>query len=150
MAYNQEDRIKVPRFSETNGFYTTRERSEMMAKIRSKHTKPEIILRKVLFGLGIRYRISPSHIPGRPDIWIQKYKIAIFVDGEFWHGKDWEKCKVKSNIDFWEAKIQRNRQRDKEVNRALLEQAIVVFRFWSKEIKSDLGQCLGRILEKLE
>lgn len=75
-----------------------------MAKIRSKQTKPEIILRKVLFDLGIRYRISLLHFPGRPDSWILKFKLAIFVDGEFWYGKAWEKDSVKSNIEFWDAK----------------------------------------------
>ena len=89
MDYKQKP-IIVPKFNEDNGFYTTPERSKMMSGIRGKNTKPEILLRKALLALGYRYRINVKKLPGKPDIALGKFKLAIFVDGEFWHGHDWE------------------------------------------------------------
>ena len=143
----EEQKIKVPRFNEASGFYTTKKRSKIMSKIRGKNTKPELRFRKALWRKGIRYRIN-SKLPGKPDISIKKYKLVIFIDGEFWHGYNWNERKltVKSNRRFWIPKIERNMQRDREVNRQLGDLGFTVYRFWSKEIKKDLDKCINDIM----
>ncbi|WP_108425201.1 very short patch repair endonuclease [Flagellimonas amoyensis] len=149
--YSQE-RIKVPRFNEESGFYTTPERSKIMGKIRGKNTKPELAFRKALWEAGYRYRIDYKKLTGKPDIALKKYKTVIFIDGEFWHGYNWEerKHKIKTNREFWIAKIERNIQRDEEVNDALDEKGYKVFRFWETEVKKDLDRCLEEVLTHLE
>jgi len=144
----EEPKIKVPRFNEASGFYTTKKRSKIMSKIRGKNTKPELLFRKALWKKGVRYRIDNKKLPGKPDVSIQKYKLAIFIDGEFWHGYNWDerKLNIKSNRDFWIPKIERNLQRDREVNRELMDMGYTVFRFWEKEIKNDLNKCINDVL----
>lgn len=148
----QQERIKVPRFNEESGFYTTPERSKIMGKIRGKNTKPELAFRKALWEAGYRYRIDYKKLTGKPDIALKKYKTVIFIDGEFWHGYNWEerKDKIKTNREFWIAKIERNIQRDEEVNDALDEMGYKVFRFWETEVKKDLDRCLDEVLTHLE
>ena len=147
MSY-EDNKIKVPRFNEASGFYTTKKRSKIMSKIRSKNTKPELLFRKALWKEGVRYRVDSKKLPGKPDVSIQKYKLAIFIDGEFWHGYNWDerKDKIKSNRGFWVPKIERNMQRDLEVNRQLNTMGYTVFRFWEKEIKSELNKCINDVL----
>ncbi len=144
----EEEIIKVPRFSEDSGFYTTKKRSKIMSKIRGKNTKPELLFRKALWKKGIRYRVDSKKLPGKPDISIIKYKLAIFIDGEFWHGYNWPERKevLKSNRGFWIPKIERNMQRDREVNHQLEEMGFTVFRFWTNEIKNNLNKCINDIL----
>ncbi|PHN94875.1 very short patch repair endonuclease [Maribacter sp. 6B07] len=141
--YKQE-RIKVPRFIEESGFYTTPQRSKIMSKIRGKNTKPELAFRKALYAAGYRYRIDYKKLIGKPDIALPKYKTVIFIDGEYWHGKNWEerKPKIKTNRDFWIAKIERNIQRDQEVNQELKRLGYTIFRFWETQVKKDLENCL--------
>ena len=149
MSANYEDnKIKVPRFNEESGFYTTKKRSKIMSKIRGKNTKPELLFRKALWKKGVRYRVDNKKLPGKPDVSIQKYKLAIFIDGEFWHGYNWDERKdnIKSNRGFWVPKIERNMQRDREVNRQLNNMGYTVFRFWEKEIKNELNKCINDIL----
>lgn len=152
MAKYPENIIKVPRFEEANGFYTTKARSALMSKIRSKETKPEIKLRKVLWNLGLRYRKNVKKLPGSPDIVISKYKLVVFVDGEFWHGYNWEekKKKIKSNRNFWIPKIERNIQRDKTNNKILTEKGWKVFHFWDSQIKKEFAKCLLQIIEYID
>jgi DNA mismatch endonuclease, patch repair protein len=147
----QQDTIQVPRFSEANGFYTTRERSGLMSRIKAQNTKPEIKLRKVLWALGLRYRKNVKSLPGKPDIVLRKYKLVIFIDGEFWHGSNWKekKEKIKSNRDFWIPKIERNIQRDREVNEQLNALGYTVIRFWEQQVKKDLNWCINLVLEKV-
>lgn len=144
----EEEKIKVPRFNEESGFYTTKKRSKMMGKICGKNTKPELLFRKALWKKGIRYRVDSKKLPGKPDISIIKYKLAIFIDGEFWHGYNWTERKetLKSNKGFWVPKIERNMQRDREVNHQLEEMGFTVFRFWTNEIKHNLDKCINDIL----
>jgi DNA mismatch endonuclease (patch repair protein) len=144
----QEPKIKVPRFNEESGFYTTKKRSKIMSKIRGKNTKPELLFRKALWKKGVRYRVDNKKLPGKPDVSIQKYKLAIFIDGEFWHGYNWDERKgnIKSNRGFWVPKIERNMQRDREVNRQLNTMGYTVFRFWEKEIKKELNTCINDVL----
>ena len=148
MIYEEEDKIKVPRFNEESGFYTTKKRSRMMSKIRGKNTKPEMLFRKALWKEGVRYRVDSKQLPGKPDVSIKKYRLAVFIDGEFWHGYNWPERQntIKSNRAFWIPKIERNMQRDREVNQQLKEMGYTVFRFWSKEIKDDLDKCVKDIL----
>lgn len=152
MDYNQEKPIKVPRFSEEEGFYTTKQRSRQMSKIRGKDTKPELLLRKALWAEGWRYRKDYKKLKGKPDIAMPRYKTAIFIDGEFWHGYDWKNRKqsIKSNRKFWIPKIERNMQRDREVNAFLEQKGYTVFRFWSKDVLKNLEGCLTKITAHLE
>ena len=153
MAKNySEERIKVPRFNEESGFYTTPERSKIMGKIRGKNTKPELAFRKALYASGYRYRVDYKKLIGKPDIVLNKYKTAIFIDGEYWHGYNWKerKPKVKTNREFWIAKIERNIQRDKEVNAELEQLGYKVFRFWETEVKKELDLCLAKVIAHLQ
>lgn len=131
---------------------TKEQRRKNMQAIQSKDTSIEIILRKSLWQQGIRYRKNYSKLPGKPDIAITKYKIAVFCDNEFWHGMDWEinKYKIKSNQDYWFPKIERNMQRDKEVNKRLRELGWTVLRFWGKDIQKNMPGCIKKIIETVE
>ena len=146
-----EEKIKVPRFNEESGFYTTPQRSKIMSKIRGKNTKPELVFRKALYAAGYRYRIDYKKLIGRPDLVLKKYKTVIFIDGEYWHGHNWSerKPKIKTNREFWIAKIERNMQRDREVNTELKLLGYQVFRYWETEIKKDLERCLSEVVTHL-
>lgn len=147
-----EERIKVPRFNEESGFYTTPKRSKIMSKIRGKNTQPELAFRRALYAAGYRYRVDYKKLIGKPDIALKKYKTVIFIDGEYWHGFNWDerKPKIKTNREFWIAKIERNMQRDAEVNEELNRQGYKVFRFWETEIKKELDRCLKEVLVHLQ
>ncbi len=123
-----------------------------MSKIRGKNTKPEMLFRKALHKKGVRYQVDSRSLPGRPDVSIKKYKLAIFIDGEFWHGYNWEerKTKLKSNREFWIPKIERNMQRDHEVNAQLENMGFTVFRFWESEIKKNLKTCINDVMVYLQ
>ena len=144
-----EPKINVPRFSEEAGFYTSPQRSFNMSRIRGKNTKPEKLLKKALWHAGIRYKSNKQKLPGKPDISLIKYKMVIFVDGAFWHGHDWEnrKSTIKSNRDFWIPKIERNMQRDREINHYYQSKGWTVLRFWDFEVKGELGSCVKRVVD---
>lgn len=146
-----EFQIKVPRFEEALGFYTTPQRSATMAKIRSKDTKPELAFRKALWKAGVRFRVHFKGIPGRPDISNRSKKFVVFIDGEFWHGHDWKnkRSSILTNRAFWIPKIERNMQRDRQINYTLSNMGFKVFRFWQKEVEENLGVCLMQILRHL-
>lgn len=131
--------------------HTPTQRSKNMRAIKSKGTKDEVRLAKALWHLGYRYRKNNKTVFGKPDLTFKKYKIAIFVDSEFFHGKDWgtEKDRIKSNSEFWQKKIERNIQRDIEVNNYLSGQSWKVIRFWSKEVKKDLNTCINVIQKEI-
>lgn len=141
------NRVKVPRFNEEAGFYATNRSSNVMKKIKSQNSKAEILLRQSLWNQGFRYRTSNSKIVGKPDIVFLKRKIAIFIDGDFWHGFEWGKKKktLKSNRKYWIPKIERNIQRDSEVNTLLENQGWRVLRFWEHQVLNDLDSCLLEI-----
>ena len=107
----------------------------------------EIKLRKALYKKGYRYRKNFKGLPGKPDIVLTKYKIAIFCDSEFWHGYDWEhrKFDFKSRQDFWIPKIERNMERDKEVDRELKALGWKTLRFWGNDINKNLDECIKTI-----
>lgn len=130
---------------------TPQQRSNIMRAIRSKNTKDEIRLAKALWHLGYRYRKNDKTVFGTPDLTFKKLKIAIFVDSEFFHGKDWEtqKNRVKTNVEFWQKKIERNRQRDIEVNKYLESHHWKVLRFWSEQIEKNLEDCVAAIQSEI-
>lgn len=146
----EENTIKVPRFEESAGFYTTKQRSKIMAKIKGSNSKPELLLRRALWSANIRFRLHCNNLPGKPDLMIAKYQLVIFIDGDFWHGHQWHKRKPKANRDFWIPKIERNMQRDQFVNTALKELGYVVMRFWEHEIKQNLAACVNQVKLYLE
>ena len=126
---------------------TKEQRRKNMQAVKSKGSKIETLLAKELWKRGHRYRRNNKTVFGKPDLSFKKYKIAIFVDSEFWHGKDWEERKKdhKSNEDFWHKKIERNIERDKEVNDFLLKTGWQVLRFWGRQIETELVNCVQKI-----
>lgn len=123
-----------------------------MKQVKNKDSKIEIMLRRELWSRGIRYRKNVKTITGKPDIAFIGKKIAVFIDGEFWHGYNWEvrKNDFKTNREFWIPKIERNMERDKEVTKALQESGWTVIRFWGNEIKKNVIQCADIIQKELE
>ena len=127
---------------------TPEQRRKNMQHIRSKDTSIEIKLRKALWHEGIRYRKNYKALPGKPDIAITKYRIAVFCDSSFWHGRDFEKKKpVATNHQYWDAKIRRNMERDNEVNQQLRAAGWTVLRFWDIDINKSLDECINTIIE---
>lgn len=130
---------------------TPAQRHKNMRNIKSKDTDIEMLLRKELWKHGFRFRKNYSKLPGKPDIVLTKFKIAIFCDGEFFHGKDWEVLRPKlensRNGDYWISKISRNIERDNKINKMLLSAGWTVIRFWGDEIKKDVNGCVKVIEE---
>ena len=127
--------------------------SNNMRKIHSKDTSIELQLRKALWHKGYHYRKNYNALPGSPDIVLTKYKIAIFCDSEFFHGKDWEILKLRlekgKNPDFWIKKIERNRNRDFENDRKLLFLGYTVLHFWGQDITKHTDECVHAIEEAI-
>lgn len=125
--------------------------SKNMSRIRSKDTSIEVKLRKELWHKGYRYRKNYKKLPGSPDIALTKYKIAIFCDSEFFHGKDWEVLKARlekgSNPEYWIKKIERNRDRDVENDKKLLFLGWTVIHFWGRDILQNTEECI-RVIEE--
>ena len=130
---------------------TLEQRRKNMQHIRSNNTKIEEILRKALWNKGYRYRKNFEDLPGKPDIVITKYKIAIFCDGEFFHGKDWEVLKQRlensNNSEYWINKISKNMHHDDQVNKELMFMGWTVIRFWGNDIKKNTDECIKVIDE---
>lgn len=130
---------------------TKEQRHKNMSHIKSRDTSIEVKLRKALWNKGYRYRKNYSKLPGKPDIALTKYKIAIFCDSEFFHGKDWEVLKPRlekgDNSKYWVSKIARNRERDDEINKRLLFEGWTVVRFWGKDISKNVEECV-RVIEE--
>ena len=126
---------------------TREQRRKNMQSNKSSGTKPELLLAKTLFSRGHRYRKNNKSVFGKPDLTFKKIKLAIFVDGEFWHGQNWieRKHDHKTNQEFWNKKIARNIRRDIEVNEELIKQGWTILRFWSEEIIKDLLNCVLQI-----
>ena len=132
---------------------TPEQRKKNMQRIRSKDTSIEVLLRKALWAQGIRYRKNYTKLPGKPDIAITKYKIAIFCDSEFFHGKDWDKLKERLSRsekgEYWICKIQRNQERDREIDQQLRFLEWTVIHFWGNEIKKNTDNCIRTIKEAI-
>jgi len=140
---------KEPRFSGT----VSEKSHNVMRKIRGKDTSIELTLRKALWKRGYRYRKNYKKLPGSPDIALTKYKIAIFCDSEFFHGKDWENAKLKlekgSNSEYWVNKIQRNIERDREKDQKLTFEGWTIIHFWGKDILKNTEECIKVIEEAI-
>lgn len=111
----------------------------------------EVLLAKSLWAKGIRYRKNDQTVYGKPDLTIKKHKIAIFVDSEYFHGKNWNtnRYRIKTNREFWWKKIESNMKRDKSVNAYLVEKKWKVIRFWSQDINKKLDICINKIIEAI-
>lgn len=133
-------------------FDTTPETSKRMSKIKLKRGNAEVMLAKALWNSGIKgYRYNYKKIPGSPDIAILRPKIAIFVDGEFWHGHDWihKKYTLKRNREYWIQKIEENMQRDIRNDKLLLNMGWIPIHFWTQDVNKNLSECLKTVREIL-
>lgn len=127
-----------------------------MSAIPSKDTTPELILRKALWKKNLRYRVNYKKLKGKPDIVFTKYRVAVFCDGDFWHGHNWAirglgslEEELAGYSDFWKTKITHNMRRDEEVNQALAADGWTVIRIWESDIRGNLDGCVKTIIEAL-
>ena len=129
--------------------HTPEQRHKNMQAVKNKDSQIELMLRKELWNRGLRYRKNSNRVYGHPDIVFIGKKVAVFCDSEFWHGYNWEERKkdFKSHQEFWIPKIERNMERDAEVNAKLREDGWTVLRFWGKDIKKNTAHCAD-IIEK--
>lgn len=125
---------------------------KIMSAVHNKNTRPELAVRKELFKRGWRYRVNYKKLKGKPDIVFTKLKVAIFIDGDFWHGNNWKLRGLNSfedelarYDDYWKQKLLRNIERDKEVNQELENNGWFVIRVWESEVKSDLTGVVDKI-----
>ena len=118
-----------------------------MRQVKNKDSDIELALRRELWSRGLRYRKNVTSIVGKPDIVFASKKVAVFCDSEFWHGFNWKERKndFKSNQNFWIPKIERNIQRDYEVNEQLKAMGWTVLRFWGRDIKKNCSECADSI-----
>lgn len=130
-----------------------------MRRVRSRDTEPEQLLRKALWGRGLRYRTSVRRLPGAPDIVLAGHRLVIFIDGDFWHGNQWSKRGLESvedqfkncqNGDYWVRKIKRNGDRDLTATRDLIRAGWCVLRFWESDIRANLGGCVDVVLKTIK
>lgn len=130
-------------------FETDERTSKRMSKVKLKRGEAEVKIAKLLWHKGYRYRLNFKKLPGSPDIAILRYKIAVFIDGEFWHGKDWEKRKngLKRNRDYWIEKIEENMARDSTVDKELKFLGWIPIRFWAKDVMKNKERCVDAIDE---
>lgn len=127
--------------------------SKAKRRNRAKHTEPELLLRRRLWALGLRYRLHGADLPGKPDLLFRRQRVVVFVDGDFWHGRNWpqrrERLKHGHNGDYWQAKIEYNMARDQR-NQVLLEQAgWRVIRLWETDIRERLDEAVRAIIYAL-
>ncbi|MGC9225542.1 MAG: very short patch repair endonuclease [Terracidiphilus sp.] len=123
-------------------------KSAQMARVRGADTGPEMVLRRALWQAGLRYRVRPG-ILGRPDLAFMRYRIAVFVDGCFWHGCEEHYKAPATNATFWSEKIARNRKRDRNVGVSLGKLGWAVLRFWEHEVEHDLPSVIDRIRSEI-
>ena len=128
---------------------TPEARSRNMSHVKSKNTSVELMLRKALWAKGIRYRINEKALPGKPDISIKKYRIAIFCDGDFWHGRNFSENTVNTNKAFWIEKIRSNRERDLKQTIELRDAGWTVLRYWGSDIQKEPGRIVNEIIETI-
>lgn len=128
---------------------STPETRKRMSNVKLKNGDAEQLLAKQLWHLGYRYRKNDKRLPGSPDIAILKHRVAVFVDGEFWHGKDWEtrKARLQRNREYWIEKIEENMARDIRVDEELRNRGWVPIRFWAKDAFKNTDACIDRILQ---
>ncbi len=120
-------------------------RSENMSRIKGKDTKPEVLLRKALWSAGLRYRLEAKAPIGRPDVVFPGAKVAVFIDGCFWHGCPEHYVRPRSRTAFWSAKLVENTARDRRQTLALEAAGWRVCRFWEHEVFTDLDGCVVQV-----
>lgn len=122
--------------------------SKRMSHVKTKKNSAEVMLAKSLWHRGYRYRLNYKALPGSPDVALTKYRIAIFIDGEFWHGKDFEqrKTKLKNNKDYWIEKIQENIDRDLKNDKLLRQMDWYPIHFWSNDVIKYCNQCVEEVI----
>jgi DNA mismatch endonuclease Vsr len=134
--------------------FTEKKRSEIMSRIRSKDTKLETdffkLIRRTLYLKGLKYRKHYKKLSGKPDIAFVKKKVAVFIDGDFWHGYNFGKVKNRLPQKYWRGKIENNIKRDKRINRTLKKEGWIVIRIWGHEIKKRPAKALNRIVYALK
>lgn len=146
---------EVPRPS-YKGLRPASVRASVAARGSSKKadTRCEMMLRRTLWAAGCRYRKNVAELPGRPDVVFSRARLAVFCDGDFWHGRDWESRRQKlgrgTNSEYWLAKIRRNMERDRQNASRLQEMGWTVLRFWESQIRSDLAGVARTVLEALD
>ena len=128
---------------------TSSKASRSMRGNRKRDTRPEVVLRRELWRRGLRYRLHARDLPGRPDIVFRRAKVAVFCDGDFWHGRDWPERERKlargNNADYWIPKIQSNMVRDRACDDELATMGWVVVRIWESTIKADVASVVERV-----
>lgn len=129
---------------------TKEQRRRNMQAIKAKDTSIELTLRRRLFSRGVRYRVHRNVLGTHPDISINKYRVAIFCDGDFWHGKKYGEHPPTTNEKYWYEKIRRNKERDLEQTLLLRDNGWIVLRFWESDIKDDVDRCVNVILSMIE
>ena len=133
--------------------FTKQKRSQIMATVKNKNTKPEIQVRKALFERGFRYRLNDKRLPGSPDIVLLKYNTVVFVHGCYWHGH--KNClraiKPATNKDFWKSKIEKNQLRDKKAQEALKKSGWKAIVIWECQLRNQvmLKQTLTNVINKI-
>jgi DNA mismatch endonuclease (patch repair protein) len=142
---------KVPRFSSFKPASETA--SRIKQRNRSRDTKAELLLRKELWRRGLRYRLHAPDLPGKPDIVFRRAKVAIFCDGDFWHGRSWrerhERLSRGSNAPYWTAKIAANVARDRRNTRSLRAAGWTVVRLWETDILRNVSREAGKVARTL-
>lgn len=129
-------------------FLTKSERSKLMSRIKGMNTTPERIVASILHRTGLRFRRHDPSVTGKPDFTFRKARCALFIDGEFWHGKDYEQWRGKLS-PFWRNKIEANIHRDRQTDRELEAAGWKVFRIWGRDVLRDPGQALKPIVQFL-
>lgn len=133
--------------------FSKAKRNEVMSRIRSKNTKPELALRKIvsatLYPKGYRYRLHYEKLPGKPDIAFVSKKVVVFVDGSFWHGHRYKKGQINLSRSYWLPKIKRNMERDKTINRMLRKIGWKVVRVWEHDVRKRPEKALKAVEQAL-
>lgn len=123
--------------------------SEVKRRNRARDTKAEMLLRRALWARGLRYRLHDTRLPGKPDIVFRQARLVVFVDGDFWHGRDWRRRRAKlargSNAGYWIPKIEANIARDRKITRALKKAGWIVLRFWETDVLEAPDQITDEI-----
>jgi DNA mismatch endonuclease (patch repair protein) len=121
---------------------------------KQRGTQPELTLRRALWAAGLRYEKNPTDLAGKPDLVFRGRKVAVFCDGDFWHGRNWDRRKAKlsvgNNAAYWVAKIERNMQRDLQHTARLVDMGWRVIRIWEGDIELDLAACVARVRGAVE
>lgn len=142
--------MKVPRYTEFTP--ASQLASEIKKKNRACDTKAELLLRRELWHRGLRYRLHDPKLPGKPDIIFPRAKLAVFIDGDFWHGRNWPQRKTRLargvNARYWIAKIEANIQRDRRVSEQLRRMGWTVIRVWETDVLKSATTCADKIAHR--